>query len=177
MERATLARPYAEALAKLAAEAQAWGPWSDRLALLAAVAGDEQIQALAGNPAVDTGRVADVVLAVCGDKLGAEGANLVRLLAENKRLALAPEIAAQFQVLKAAQEGELTAHVTSAYELTEAQMAGLVAKLETKFGRKIKATQSMDAELIGGVVIQVGDEVMDASVRGGLESLGVTLKA
>jgi F-type H+-transporting ATPase subunit delta len=177
MERATLARPYAEALAKLAAEAHAWGPWSERLALLAAVAGDEQIQALAANPVVDSSRVADVVLAVCGDKLGADGANLVRLLAENKRLALAPEIAAQFQVLKAAQEGELTAHITSAYELSAAQMAGLVAKLETKFGRKIKATQSTDPELIGGVVIQVGDEVMDASVRGGLEQLAVTLKA
>jgi len=177
MERATLARPYAEATAKLAAETHAWGPWSDRLALLAAVAGDEQIQALAANPAVDSDRVADVVLAVCGDKLGAEGANLVRLLAENKRLVLAPEIAAQFRVLKAAQEGELTAHVTSAYELTAAQMADLMAKLETKFGRKIKATQSTDPELIGGVVIQVGDEVMDASVRGGLEQLAVTLKA
>lgn len=177
MERATLARPYAEALAKLAAEANAWGPWSDRLALLAAVAADAQVLALAGNPAVDSGRVAELVLAVCGEQLGTEGSNLVKLLAENKRLALAPEIAAQFQVLKAAQEGELNAHITSAYELTAAQMAGLVATLETKFGRKIKATQSTDAELIGGVVIQVGDEVMDASVRGGLEALGVTLKA
>lgn len=177
MERATLARPYAEALAKLAAEANAWGPWSDRLALLAAVAADAQVLALAGNPAVDSARVAELVLAVCGEQLGAEGSNLVKLLAENKRLALAPEIAAQFQVLKAAQEGELNAHITSAYELTAPQMAGLVATLETKFGRKIKATQSTDAELIGGVVIQVGDEVMDASVRGGLEALGVTLKA
>jgi len=177
MERATLARPYAEAIAKLAAEANAWGPWSDRLAYLAAVAVDEQVLALAGNPAVDSSRVAELVLSVCGDKLGAEGGNLVKLLVENKRLTLAPEITAQFEVLKAAQEGELNAHVTSAYELTSAQMAALVAKLETKFGRKIKATQSTDAELIGGVVIQVGDEVMDASVRGGLEGLGVTLKA
>lgn len=177
MERATLARPYAEAIAKLAAGANAWSTWSERLALLAAVAGDGQIQALAGNPAVDSGRVAELVLAVCGEQLGAEGGNLVHLLAENKRLALAPEIMAQFEALKAAQEGELNAHVTSAYELTPAQLASLVAKLETKFGRKVNATQSTDAELIGGVVIQVGDEVMDASVRGGLEALGVTLKA
>lgn len=177
MERATLARPYAEALAKLAAEANAWDSWSDRLALLAAVAGDEQIQSLAGNPSVDTVRVAELVLDVCGEQLGTEGGNLVHLLGENKRLALAPEIAAQFGVLKAAQEGELSAHITSAFELTSDQLAGLVAKLETKLGRKVKATQSTDAELIGGVVIQVGDEVMDASVRGGLEALSVTLKA
>lgn len=177
MERATLARPYAEAIAKLAAEANAWDAWAHRLDLLSAVASDEQVQALAGNPSVDGDRVAELVLAVCGDQLGSEGANLVKMLVENKRLAVAPEIAAQFQVLKAAQEGELTAHITSAYELTAEQLSNLVAKLETKFGRKIIATQSTDPDLIGGVVIQVGDEVMDASVRGGLETLGVTLKA
>ncbi|MEW5769225.1 MAG: F0F1 ATP synthase subunit delta [Pseudomonadota bacterium] len=177
MERATLARPYAEAIAKLAAAGNAWAAWSERLALLAAVAADEQVQALAGNPAVESGRLAELVLAVCGDKMGVDGGNLVKLLAENKRLVLAGEIATQFEVLKAAQEGELTAHVTSAYALSAEQMAGLVAKLETKFGRKVNATQSTDPELIGGVVIQVGDEVMDASVRGGLQALGVTLQA
>jgi F-type H+-transporting ATPase subunit delta len=177
MERATLARPYAEAIAKLAAMGNAWTAWSERLAVLAAVAGDAQIQELASNPSVDSARIAAVVLDVCGAQMGAEGDNLVRLLAENKRLALAPEIAALFETLKAAQEGELNAHITSAYPLSDAQMAGMVAKLEAKFGRRINATQSTDAELIGGVVVQVGDEVMDASVRGGLESLGVTLKA
>lgn len=177
MERATLARPYAQALAKLAAEGGAWGPWADRMDCVAAVVADDQVQSLVNNPAVDSGRVADLVLSVCGDRMGADGANLVRLLAENRRLALAADIAAQFQALKAAQEGELTAHVTSAYELTAAQMAALVAKLETKFGRKVIATQSTDPDLIGGVVIQVGDEVLDASVRGGLDALGVTLKA
>ena len=177
MERATLARPYAEAIAKLAAAGNAWGAWSERLALLAAVAGDAQVRALAGNPAVDDARITELVLSVCGDQLGAEGANLVSLLVENKRLTLAPEIASQFETLKAAQEGELNAHITSAYELSPQQMQGLVAGLEKKFGRKINATQSTDAELIGGVVIQVGDEVVDASVRGGLQALGATLKA
>jgi len=177
MERATLARPYAEAVGKLAAEAKAWDLWSGRLALLALVAGDPQLRELAGNPGVPAERVVQVILAVCGDKLGGEGGNLVELLAENKRLALLPEIVTLFEALKAAQEGELTAHITSAYELTAGQMAGLVTRLETKFGRKVTATQSLEPELIGGVVIQVGDEVMDSSVRGGLEALAVTLKA
>ncbi|HNQ04697.1 MAG TPA: F0F1 ATP synthase subunit delta [Thiobacillaceae bacterium] len=177
MERATLARPYAEAAAKLAAETRSWEPWARRLALLDAVVGDGRIQAMAANPGVESSRVADVILAVCGDALGAEGVNLVHLLAENRRLTLLPEITAQFQALKAVQEGELTAHVTSAYALTPPQLAGLVTKLEGRYGRRIKATQSTDPGLIGGVVIQVGDEVMDASVRGGLEQLAVTLKA
>lgn len=177
MERATLARPYADAVAKLAEEGNAWELWSQRLALLAMVAQDEQAQALAANPSVSSERVAGVILAVCGDQLGPEGANLVGLLAENKRLALMPEIVQSFEAEKAAREGVLEAHVTTAFELNADQMSGLVSKLEAKFGRKITATQSVDADLIGGVVVQVGDEVMDASVRGGLASLAVTLKA
>lgn len=177
MERATLARPYAEAIAKLAGESGSWEPWSEQLALFAMVASDAQLRDLAANPAVSSSRVAEVVLAVCGDKLGAEGGNLARLLTENKRLALLPEIVSLFEALKSGQEGELAAHITSAFVLTDMQLVGLVAKLEAKFGRKVTATQSVDSELIGGVVIQVGDEVMDASVRGGLEALAVTLKA
>ncbi|MBS4097766.1 MAG: F0F1 ATP synthase subunit delta [Sulfuricella sp.] len=177
MERATLARPYAEAVGKLAAQGNTWEPWSQRLAILAAVAADEQMLALALNPAVDSARVAEVVLSICGGQLGQEGANLVHVLSENKRLPLVPEIVSLFEALKAAQEGELNAHVCTAYEMSAEQLASLAAKLETKFGRKINATQSVDADLIGGIVIQVGDEVMDASVRGGLGSLSVTLKA
>jgi F-type H+-transporting ATPase subunit delta len=177
MERATLARPYADAIAKLAGEENAWAQWSERLALLAAVAGDAQIQALASTPSADRAGIARVVLDVCGEQLGVEGGNLVQLLVENKRLALAPEIADLFEAQRAAHEGELNALITSAYELSATQMASLVAKLEARFGRKINATQSADADLIGGVVIQVGDEVMDASVRGGLLGLDATLKA
>lgn len=177
MERATLARPYADAVAKLAADGDTWGPWSERLGLLRMVTGDEQIRSLAANPAISVERLTEVILAVCGDKLGAQAANLVGLLVENKRLSLLPEIVDLFEVEKAAREGVLEAHVTTAFELSTAQLEGLMAKLESKFGRKIAATQSVDPALIGGVVIQVGDEVMDASVRGGLENLAVTLNA
>lgn len=177
MERATLARPYAEAIGKLASEGKAWDQWSERLALLAMVAGDEQIRELVANPSQSAARLVELMTAVCGDALGDEGRNLVSLLVENKRLYLLPEIVTLFEALKAEQGGELTAHVTSAFELTSDQLSGLVTRLEAKFGRKITATQSVDRELIGGVVIQVGDEVMDSSVRGGLEDLAVALKA
>jgi F-type H+-transporting ATPase subunit delta len=177
MERVTLARPYAEAIAKLAGENTSWRRWSEQLALLALVAGDVQLQRLIMNPAIPGSRIAEVILSVCGDELGLEVQNLTQLLVENKRLALLPEIISLFEALKSEQEGELSAHITSAFALTADQISGLVAKLQTKFGRKITATQSVDSELIGGVVIQVGDEVMDASVRGGLAALAVTLKA
>lgn len=176
-ELTTIARPYAEAVARMASESGAWGSWSDMLSAVAAVCADAQVADLAGNPSVPSVTVAEVILSVCGSRLDAQGANLVRLLAENKRLTVLPELARLFEEMKAAQEGVLEAHVTSAFELTSAQLSGLVGKLEQKFARKVTATQSVDAELIGGVVIAVGDEVMDASVRGKLSEMAATLKA
>jgi F-type H+-transporting ATPase subunit delta len=176
-ELTTIARPYAEALTRLAGEANSWSKWSDMLALGASVTADPQVAALIGNPGVDAERVIEIVKVICGDKLDAEGVNFLQLLAENKRLSVLPEITRQFEVMKTAQEGTLEARVTSAFELTRAQISGLMAKLETKFGRKINVTQEVDNALIGGIVIQVGDEVLDASVRGKLGDLAATLKA
>jgi F-type H+-transporting ATPase subunit delta len=176
-EITTIARPYAEAVAKLAGEGKSWKVWSDMLALAAQVAADPQVTALAGNPAVPAERVADVIVSVCGNALNAEGSNFVRLLAENKRFSSLPEIARLFEEIKATEEGVLEARIVTAFELTAEQMAGLLAKLETKFGHKITASQEVDTSLIGGVVIQVGDEVMDASVRGKLYDMAATLKA
>lgn len=176
-EITTIARPYAEAVAKLAGETQGWKVWSDMLVLAAQVAADPQVVALAGNPAIPAERVADVIVSVCGSALNADGSNFVRLLAENKRFNALAEISRLFEEIKAAQEGVLEARISTAFELSAEQMKALVTKLETKFGQKINASQETDASLIGGVVIQVGDEVMDASVRGRLQSMAATLKA
>jgi F-type H+-transporting ATPase subunit delta len=176
-ELTTIARPYAEAVAGLAAEGGNWSAWSEMLGLLAGVVADPQIADLAASPAVTVGQLTEVILAVCGDRLDQEGANLVHLLAENKRLTLLPQIVGLFEEMKAAQEGVLEARVTTAFELTERQLKGLVDRLEQKFDRKVVATQSVDPGLIGGVVIAVGDEVMDASVRGKLAEMAVSLKA
>ena len=176
-ELTTLARPYAEAVARLAKAGKSWSAWSDMLALLAAVAADGQIRALAEHPDVTGEQLTGVLLAVCGDKLTAEGINLVRLLVENYRLAALPEIARLFEEMKAVEEGVLEARIVSAYELSPGQLASLVARLEARFGHKVTATQEVDPALIGGVVIHVGDEVLDASVRGKLAELAANLTA
>jgi F-type H+-transporting ATPase subunit delta len=176
-EITTIARPYAEALARLAGDTDTWGRWSDMLSLGAGIVADAQVADLIRNPSVAAERVGDIVVSVCGDKLNAEGANFVRLLAENRRLTVLPEIARQFEVMKASRDGIMEARVRTAFELTPAQLDGLKTKLEAKFGRKINIAQEMDGSLIGGVVIQVGDEVLDASVRGKLGDLAATLKA
>ena len=176
-ELTTLARPYAEAIARLAKAGNAWSTWSDMLALLTRVAQDENIAALAVHPDVTQAQLLDVLLAVCGKQLSAEGVNFVRLLVENKRIAALPEIARLFEEMKAAEEGVLEARITTAYPLSDAQLVALVARLEARFGHKVSATQEVDSALIGGVVIHIGDEVLDASVRGKLAELAATLTA
>ena len=175
-EVVTIARPYAEAIARLAKEHNSWGSWSAVLGMAASVATEPQVAELIGNPGVPAERVADVVIAVCGSKLDEQGANFVKLLAENKRLVVLPEIARLFEEIRSEAEGMLEARVATPFPLSEAQMTSLVAKLEAKYGRKVTASQEEDASLIGGVVITVGDEVLDASVRTKLAEMAVTLK-
>lgn len=177
-EITTIARPYAEAIARLAQETDgAWALWSERLALLAKIASDPQFAAWAANPSVPAARVVELVLSVGGERLGAQGENFVRILAENKRFAVLPEIARLFEAMRAEQEGVLEAKVRTAFELSAAQMQALTERLAARFGRKVSAEQSVEPELIGGVVIEIGDEVLDASVRGRLQDLAATLKA
>lgn len=176
-EITTIARPYAEAIARLAKESNGWAAWSAELGLMAAVMQDEQIAGVVANPAVSSERVAELLVAICDGKLSENGKNFVSVLAENNRYGVLPEILRLFEEIKSAQEGVLEAVITTAYELTPSQLGDLIAKLETKLNCKISATQQVDARLIGGVVIQVGDEVLDASVRGKLEDLSATLKA
>lgn len=175
-EVVTIARPYAEALARLAKEQNTWAAWSDMLSLAAAVVADAQVAALIANPSVPAERAVELILAVCGGKLNAEGVNTVKVLAENKRLPVLPEIARLFEEMRAVAEGALEAKIVSAFPLSDAQVAALADKLAAKYGRKVGTTQEVDAGLIGGVTITVGDEVLDASVRAKLADMAVTLQ-
>ena len=174
-EITTVARPYAEAAITLARESGDWSAWSAMLELLAQVTTEPRLAAVMANPTVPAERVAKIILAVCGARLSAEGANFVRLLADNKRLASLPEIARLFFERRAAQEGRLEARITTAYPLSDSQHARLMAKLEAKFGARIDAVQEVDADLIGGLIVRVGDEVMDASMRGKLAGIAAPL--
>jgi F-type H+-transporting ATPase subunit delta len=175
-ESLTIARPYAEAAFKLARDANALPQWSDALARLSAVAGNDAARPLIGNPRISDAQVAALVADVAGS-LSVEQRNFVSVLAGNDRLAVLPEIATAFEALRNAHEGVIDARITSAYPLSEQQVADVVATLEGKYGRKVKASVSVDAELIGGISIRIGDEVMDASVRGKLAQLADALMA
>ena len=176
-EARTIARPYAEAVFKLAKTKDELPVWSGMLQLAAAIAADERIRALIGNPQVPAKRLGELLLDLCGDKLTDEGRNFIVLLAENGRIEILPEVSEMFEQLKIRQEGVLDAKITSAFAMSDTQLRDLVADLEVKFKRKIEAEVSIDPELIGGVKVEIGDEVLDASVRAKLEAMAVALKS
>jgi F-type H+-transporting ATPase subunit delta len=176
-EPSTVARPYAEAAFRLADAASGLGKWSEMLAALALVAEDERVRAAIADPKLSDARAAGVFIGILSGRLNAEADNFLRVLAENGRLGLLPEIRAQFEALKNEREGVLEAEVHSAFELSDAQLADLVQRLEKKTGRKVKAKLEIQKDLIAGVRIVLGDKVIDASARAQLGALETALKA
>jgi F-type H+-transporting ATPase subunit delta len=173
----TVARPYAEAAFKLADASDALAKWSEMLAALALVAQDERVRAALSDPNLNDDQVAGIFIAVLAGKLSAEGENFVRVLAHNKRLELLPLMHEQFETLKNEREGVVEAEVQSAFELSDAQVADLVQRLEKKTGRKVRSRVSIDKDLIGGVRVILGDKVIDGSARAQLAALESALKA
>ena len=174
-ENVTIARPYADAAFELARGAGALGPWSEALDRLASVAADSDMQACFKDPNLSADRLNKLVLEVSGD-LNAEQQNFVRVLVENERLQVLPEIRDLFVALKNEHEGVLEAEIASAFPLDDAALAALKADLEARFKAAINVTVTLAPELIGGVRIAVGDEVIDASVRGKLANMAAALK-
>lgn len=175
-EIATIARPYAEAVFRLAKETGSLDSWSDQLAFAQLVAADGDMQRLSADPKVESNQLSELFLSVSGANLKAEAGNFIKLLITSGRLSILPEIVTQFETLKANEGGVLEAEVTSAFAMNAEQIAELSARLEKKFNRKINATVSIDPALIGGLIVSVGDEVYDASVRGKLQGMAYALK-
>ena len=117
-EISTIARPYAQAIFELAQEQSKLQQWSDMLQLAAQLAGNEDMQAVMGNTSVTKAQLTELFLGICGNNLTDEGANLIKLLVENRRLSVLPEIAQQFETLKAEAEKTIEAEVVSAFEVS-----------------------------------------------------------
>ncbi|NMM37706.1 MAG: F0F1 ATP synthase subunit delta [Glaciimonas sp.] len=175
-ELATIARPYAVALFRVAKDGNL-SAWSERLFEMAQVSAIADVQALAHNPNVSAKQIADAFLSVLKAPVNEETRNFIGVLTDNRRLTLLPEIAVQFDVLKNSDEGTSDVEITSAFELTKTQVQGLTVTLEKKFGRKLRPTVTVDSSLIGGVRVMVGDEVLDTSVRAKLQQMQAALTA
>jgi len=176
-ELATIARPYAEALFKAASQSNP-RELADQLDALGQVAAQPQLRQFADNPKVESAAVYDVITgALKGVSLALQVQNLLRTVIDNGRLVALPEIAAQYRALVNAQTGVSDATVYSAFPINGALLPEVIASLEKRFGRKLNATVAVDPELIGGIRVVVGDEVLDTSVRARLEQMKVALTA
>ncbi|EGV52639.1 F0F1 ATP synthase subunit delta [Candidatus Endoriftia persephone] len=170
-DASTIARPYAEAVFDHAEEKGNLDLWSDMLSFLTAVVEEPTLAAVIRDPMFERAQLTDLMLEISGGRLNEEGANLVKLLVENGRLLVVPEITAMFEQLKAESQRMLKVHVRSAYVLKPAQEKQIAAALKAKLGRDVTVTSEKDPELIGGVHIRAGDLVIDGSVRGQLQQL------
>lgn len=174
MSHETLARPYARAAFDFAREAKALGEWSSKLDFAHAIAASPQIKTLISSPKLVPNALVGLFLPP-DEKADSTFARFISTLAENRRLALLPEIASGYAVLKREAEGVLKVRVRTAVPVDGAQAEALSAALQRRFGRHVELESIVDESVIGGAVIDTGDIVIDGSVRGQLERLGQTL--
>jgi F-type H+-transporting ATPase subunit delta len=174
-EFTTLARPYARAAFELAREKGRFDEWSDQLALLAAVVGDPEVGALLDSPRMTREQRVELLVHIGEGRLDDAGTNLLRLLAENDRLAVLPEIAAMYEQQRAASEGCVEAEIISAFALDQQEERELAEALKRRFGSDIRLECKTDDSLLGGVLVRVGDTVIDGSIRGRLQRMAATL--
>lgn len=171
----TLARPYAKAVFELAQAAGRFEDWQKMLDTLAAIADMEEVEQLLKDPRVSTTEHAEVFMAAASDVLDDKGRNFVRVLAQYRRLAALPAIAADYTMLRAAAENTVQAELRTAVEASETQRNRIRDALAKKLGRKVELACVVDPEVLGGAVIKAGDLVIDDSVRGKLERLAANV--
>lgn len=170
-ENTTIARPYAEAVFKLAQEQGDLKGWSEKLQLINAVTTDPEMSALIGNPKVSKAQLSKLIIDVSGDRLDAIGKNFVTLLVENGRIGVMTEIAALYELSRAEAEGSVEAEAISAMPLTADQQKAITAALTRRLGRKVELVCKVDASLLGGAIIRSGDLVIDGSAASRLTQL------
>lgn len=163
-ENNVLARPYAKAAFELALEQNALSKWSTMLATLTQIAADENTIVFLGNPRVTTEQQVSLFCDVCGSVLDDTGKQFVRVLADNERLRVLPEISVLYEALRAEQEKTLDVMVTSAMPIDEARQQKLTAALKARFKRDVTLQCDVDEALIAGAVIRAGDTVLSNTI-------------
>jgi F-type H+-transporting ATPase subunit delta len=175
-ELTTIARPYANAAFDFAVEKEALDQWVEMLTFAAEVTNNESIADLLSG-AVTADKLSEIFIAIGGEQFDEFGQNLIKVMAQNGRLAALPAVLAEFISLKQEHEKQIDVNVVSASELTEQQQAGISDKLEKRLARKVKLNCSIDETLLGGVIIRAGDLVIDNSARGRLNRLSDALQS
>lgn len=186
-DHGTVARPYAQAVFEIARTDSQLGAWSEFLTLAAEIVMAPDARRFLATPGADAFALADGIAGICADKLAnselvgsgpkSVGSGFLKVLAENQRLGSLPDILARYEVLKAEAERTLNVVLTSASAVSDAQQQGIIDSLNKRFSRQVRLTVELDPTLIGGARLQVGDRVIDGSVRTGLDKLATVLRA
>ncbi|MSQ92076.1 MAG: F0F1 ATP synthase subunit delta [Gammaproteobacteria bacterium] len=174
-DRATIARPYARAAFAHAQAHTDLPGWSKLLGSAAAVATDSRVARLIGNPHVTGDELVEMLVEIAGGAGGAEGRNFLRAVAQNRRLALLPVIASQFETLRAEVENVIDVEIVAAREIAAPQQKRLAEALKCRFGREVRLHTRIDESLIGGAIVRAGDLVIDGSLKDRLARLASAL--
>ena len=174
-ELTTVARPYAEAAFRASVDAKDVAGYGTNLKLFGAAASNREAASLLGNPKVSAKEKAELLFSVAGGNVPEVLKNLANTLVENQRATLLPFIAEHFERLQREHDGVIKAVITSAFALSDADKSSLVDALARKYGKRVEAEVKVDASLIGGARVQVGDEVVHASVRDTLDKMATAL--
>ena len=176
--KASLAGRYASALFDLAVEAGTVSAVeSDLDTLRKALAESAALNNLITDPQVSRNQAAGAIAAVGRElELSELTQNFLGVLAQNRRLGTMPKMIRAFHTIAAAQRGEITANVTSAHTLSDAQLATLKDRLTAREGRTVKLSADVDPDLLGGLVVTIGSQRIDGSIRTRLNSLAQAMK-
>ena len=174
-ELTTIARPYAKASFQRASETNSLSEWSNVLSLLAEVAKQQKVIDLLSSPTITVEQKVSELVAICDGMLDDAMARFLMVLAENKRLLLMPQINTLFEEYKARQERSTKVEVSTAFPLEKKVIQQLVDKLSANLDSKVNITVNINKTLIGGIVVRIGDAVIDGSVRGRLDKLAESI--
>jgi F-type H+-transporting ATPase subunit delta len=175
-ELATLARPYAEAVFELAVDGNNFEGWSNTLNFLSTVIQDPTMEKVIANPKIEKETLTRILLDICDEPLDEPGKNFLIMLVDNHRLPAIPQMALQYEELKAQHEGYIKVDIASAYQVKPEQQQEMEEILKKRLGKGVDMTMNVDKSLLGGWLIHAGDQVIDLSVRGRLEKLATELR-
>ena len=176
--QASLAGRYASALFDLASEAgTVTAVENDLAALDDALRESSELRALIRNPEVSREAMGRVLTGLASHfGLSELTRNFLGVLAQNRRAGELPGVVRAFQAIAAAQRGEVTAEVASAHPLTDEQLTALEQKLRVRQGRTVKLKTRVEPELLGGLVVTIGSQRIDSSIRSRLNALAHAMK-
>ncbi|MWN32347.1 F0F1 ATP synthase subunit delta [Gilliamella sp. Pra-s65] len=172
----TIARPYAKAAFDFAVEKNGIESWHKMLVLTSQVSQDPQVRSILTSD-MKTDSVANLLINICKDVLDEFSTNFIKIMAENKRLSLLPEVLTLFEQYCLDRDSQADVDVISADELTNEQLNKISVAVEKRLSRKVKLKCHIDKSLISGFIIRTGDMVIDSSIRGRLNRLNDALQS